>query len=700
MRKTREINIKPSCMSEIHAFPADQATQLWEKINYLVADPLPDGKLKKKIRGQRDLYRLRVGDHRVFYTFGDTWVRLLGIRRRDERTYEDNVRGMMPDRPTAPTATAEDDLDDLLEQEPRPREFRFDPKPLVTPLPRPLTPDWLKALGISASWFPVLVPCRSEEELLAVALPSAVLERVLDNLFPRPIEEVAHQPDLVVQDTEDLVRYKEGDLLTFLLKLDEDQRELTRWALQGPTMVKGGAGTGKSTVALYRVKALLEHPGASGQERLLFATYTRALIAASRQLLGQLLSAEQMGRVRVATCDEIAREIVAGVPGRRLGPVASGEELLEVLRSVRASASPSGPSAFDRRLRSAALARLTDRYLLDEFEWIVDGRGLSSQEEYREAPRPGRGHVLRGGVRDAVWEVYQAFVREIGRRGRERFAALRLEALQRLQSGEHADRFDFVVVDEAQDLSPVTLGLMAELSQSAAGLFFAADNKQSLYSRNYTWSAAHPRLQFTGRTAVLKRNYRSTAEIDRAAFAVLTPEEGEALETSASVHTGPMPVLLRGAQAADEGEWAGRFVRQMCRHLRMKISASAVLVPTEAAGRRLAEQLSGAGVAARFFPGRELDLEADVVKVLTLHSAKGLEFPIVVVCGFDPGTYPVAEEFDDPAVYQERLRHERRLLYVGMSRAMRGLMVAVQADCRHEALLGLPPEHWHVEEVS
>jgi superfamily I DNA/RNA helicase/mRNA-degrading endonuclease RelE of RelBE toxin-antitoxin system len=700
VKKTREINIKPSCMSEIHGFPADQSAQLWEKINYLVADPLPDGKLKKKIRGQRDLYRLRVGDYRIFYTFGDTWVRLLGVRRRDERTYEDRVQGIAADRPAAPPDPAEDDLDELVAAETAPRTFRFDPRPQATPLPRPITPEWLQELKVPASHYPVLVPCRTEEELLAVNLPGPVLERVLDNLFPRPIEEVAGQPDLVVQDTADLIRYKEGDLITFLLKLDEDQRRLTDWALKGPTMVKGGAGTGKSTVALYRVKALLERPGATGRERLLFTTYTRALITASRQLLAQLLTPGQVERARIAGCDEIARELVAAAPGRKLGAVATGDGLTQLLRSVRAGFSPTGPSAFDRRARAASLARLSDGYLLDEFEWVIEGRGLGSLEEYKEAPRPGRGHVFRAGLREAVWELYQAFAREARRRGQERFPALRAEALAVARSDAFKGSYDFVVVDEAQDLTPTALALMAELARSAEGLFFASDSKQSLYSRNYAWSMAHPRLQFTGRTAVLKRNYRSTAEIDRAAFDVLAPEDGEVLEPSASIHTGPMPVLLRGVTPDGEGEWAARFIRQMCRHLRMRISTAAVLVPTQAAGERLAAQLTAAGVPARLFAGRDLDLQAEVVKVLTLHSAKGLEFPVVVAGGFGPGTYPVATDFDDHAVYQERMRHERRLLYVGMSRAMRGLMVITCSGCEHEALVGLKAENWHVEEAS
>ncbi len=205
---------------------------------------------------------------------------------------------------------------------------------------------------------------------------------------------------------------------------------------------------------------------------------------------------------------------------------------------------------------------------------------------------------------------------------------------------KQAVRYDYVVVDEAQDLSPVSLALLAEACKTAEGLFFAADNKQSLYSRNYTWGSAHPRLQFRGRTALLSRNYRSTREIDRAAFSVLQAGEGDELVASNSVHEGPLPVLVRGIAADHQAEWIARFIRQMARHLHLKASAAAVLVPVAAAGETLASELQAQGIAARYFPGRELDLKADVVRVLTLHSAKGLEFPIVIVAGLESGTWP------------------------------------------------------------
>ena len=292
-----------------------------------------------------------------------------------------------------------------------------------------------------------------------------------------------------------------------------------------------------------------------------------------------------------------------------------------------------------------------------------------------------------------MWELYEVF----SKRASERYSALRREALKLLAKDAQAVRYDYVVVDEAQDLSPVSLALMAEVCKTAEGLFFAADNKQSLYSRNYTWSSAHPRLQFRGRTALLSRNYRSTREIDRAAFSVLVAEEDDGLVASNSVHEGPLPVLVRDIAADKQAEWIARFVRQMARHLHLKVSAAAVLVPGAAAGETMAKELMAQGVEARYFAGRDLDLKADVVRVLTLHAAKGLEFPVVVVAGLESGTWPVPEDFEEPDLFAERARHERRVLYVGLTRAMRGLMLLVPQGCRHPAVVDLDLNQWHVE---
>jgi superfamily I DNA/RNA helicase/mRNA-degrading endonuclease RelE of RelBE toxin-antitoxin system len=685
-------------MSEIHAFPSDQTAPLWEKINYLCEDPLPDGKTKKKIKGQKDLYRIRVGDYRVFYTFGDTWVRLLGIRRRDERTYGDKSTSIHPDLPEIPEEMDEENLDDLLKGVERPSEFYLDQEIQTTPLPVPITEGWLKALNIPLAYFPLLLSCASEEALLGVDVPGSILERIIDNLLPKSIEAVQAQPDFSIQETNDLVRFKEGELIAFLLRLDEDQHRLTEWALQGPTMVKGGAGTGKSTVALYRAKALLERSENTGKEKLLFTTYTRALISASEQLLEQLLAPEQFARVRVATCDEIALEIVTSQ--RRIGRLEVGGGANQVLKEVRSQFTPTGGSGFERRIREQVIEGLSDRYLLEEFEWIIDGRGIRSIEGYLDAHRPGRGHAFKAGIRKAVWELFQAYNDAIKARGLERFSAIRNEALVIAQEGKWQDHYDYVLVDEVQDLTPSSLCLMAEIAKSEEGLFFSSDSKQSLYSRSYSWSAVHPRLKFKGRTAILKRNYRSTAEIDRAAFDILRPEEDEELVPSTSLHTGPMPVLLKGTSSEEEGEWCGRFIRQMSRFLRMQLHATAVLVPSQKVGIRIAKDISQAGVPAQFFKGRELNLQSEQVKVITLHSAKGLEFPTIVVCGFEAGSYPVSGNFSNADVYQERMQHERRLLYVGMTRAMRGLMVVVPNDCEHEPLVGLNEDNWHVEDAS
>src|SRR5207248_3224948 len=113
-------------------------------------------------------------------------------------------------------------------------------------------------------------------------------------------------------------RFKEGELVGFLLRLDPEQQKFVSWSLDaaGPTLVKGGPGTGKSTVALYRAQAQLDALAKAGSNnpKLLFTTYTNALVSFSKQLLSTLLS-DRADQVDVKTADAIATSIVNAKDG-------------------------------------------------------------------------------------------------------------------------------------------------------------------------------------------------------------------------------------------------------------------------------------------------------------------------------------------------------------------------------------------------
>ena len=84
----------------------------------------------------------------------------------------------------------------------------------------------------------------------------------------------------------------------------------------------------------------------------------------------------------------------------------------------------------------------------------------------------------------------------------------------------------------------------------------------------------------------------------------------------------------------------------------------------------------------------QLDANADAVAMMTLHNAKGLEFPVVFVTGLEDGLFPLARAYDDPKQVEE----ERRLFYVGITRAEKKLYLTY-ADHRRrngELLPGRP----------
>jgi DNA helicase-2/ATP-dependent DNA helicase PcrA len=78
-----------------------------------------------------------------------------------------------------------------------------------------------------------------------------------------------------------------------------------------------------------------------------------------------------------------------------------------------------------------------------------------------------------------------------------------------------------------------------------------------------------------------------------------------------------------------------------------------------------------------------LDPTVDAVTLMTVHNAKGLEFPVVFISGLEDGLFPLARAHDDPALMEE----ERRLLYVGITRAERKLYLSYAASRRRNGEL-------------
>jgi superfamily I DNA/RNA helicase len=350
----------------------------------------------------------------------------------------------------------------------------------------------------------------------------------------------------------------------------------------------------------------------------------------------------------------------------------------------------------DKLLVSTALQHLRDGYLLKEFEWVIEGQNCRTLDAYLDAQRAGRAIPFNASLRSAVWKVYEVYRDHLQAQGLFTWGQVRQFALDRVTAGEFARRWDYVIVDEAQDLPPAALALCVELCRDPTGLFLTADANQSLYNRGFRWRSVHDQLQVAGRTRILRRNYRSTRQIAEAAGDLLAGMDGADAEAAGQefVHGGPLPVTYAARGGEDQARWLADQICAATRHLRLPVNAAAVLVPSNSLGRALAGQLEEHDLPAKFMSSKEVRLEERCVKVMTLHAAKGLEFPIVGIAHVEAGRMPGETNATDPEDIREHMENQRRVLYVGCTRAMRHLFLTYDRSIPSPFLAMLSDERW------
>lgn len=684
--------MKPSFQTEWLALPPKETHQVLEKIALLTQDPTPDAKVKKQLPHLHGkLHRIRSGDYRIFYTFEQPYISLLALRRRDDDTYDEDfdvefLGGFNPQYDGG-TRVAQPDWHRILAPH----------TPEKRPLPEPISKELLMNLFVPGEYHTRLLPIQTEEDLLdCFGVPDEILLKIDEVMFERPLTQVIQQPDYLVQEVEDLQRFKEGKLLGFLLKLSPEQEKVARWSMNatGPTQITGGPGTGKSTVALYRVQSLIQNLHKMGQPTplILFTTYTNALVKSSEQLLQQLLG-DDMQYVVLQTADKIVWDILARSEQVRKNVFAQDSTLAGVLKM-----SMKRIQSTDTKKQMKVLERLDDDYLLEEICQVILARRITSQQDYLAADRRGRKSRLSNAQREAVWQVYEMFVRLLVKIRKETWQQGRLRAESIFASDHDFKPYDAVVVDEAQDLDPSVLRILVKMCKAPNRFFITADPNQSIYRSGFTWSDVHESLKFQGRrTTALKTNYRTTRQISDAALSYLAngAVEDES-KNSTHLYHGPMPLVRKVCSEDEEVQLLSRFLQETAHECRLSLGSCAVLCPTQAVSIFMVKELDRLGVRAAFMTGQSLDLKFSGVKVMTIHSSKGLEFPIVAMAGFINTRYAKVLENARDEGREEILERYRRTLFVGMTRAMRALLVLVPVQTNSPLLQGFDETYWNL----
>jgi superfamily I DNA/RNA helicase len=240
-------------------------------------------------------------------------------------------------------------------------------------------------------------------------------------------------------------------------------------------------------------------------------------------------------------------------------------------------------------------------------------------------------------------------------------------------------QYGAVLIDEAHDFEPEWLKLVAQMvDPETNSLLVLYDDAQSINRprSRLQFSFSEVGIQARGRTTVLKLNYRNTAEVMGVAcdFAreFLSAEEADddgiplIVPETAGRH-GSVPQLRQLADERSEIELISTQAREF-NGRGVPWRDMAVLFRMNSQGERIANALAKAGIPVRLFgPGgerRRFPFSEDTVKLLTYHSSKGLEFPVV----FMPFLESMPHMRDDVA-------GEARLLYVAMTRAMEHLVL-------------------------
>lgn len=540
------------------------------------------------------------------------------------------------------------------------------------------TEEKLSAFGVPDEWLQE-VKKANEDSLLLLAdhLPREAAEALLELAtggqpkVPTPAapgSDPFSHPDAarrfrILKNVDELERAFQFPWDKWAIFLHPEQQTLVEREFNGPARVSGSAGTGKTIVALHRAVNLAR---ANSDARVLLTTFSEILASSLRTKLKRLVINEpRIGeRLEVHSLDSIGYRLYSAHCGEP--KVATGEVISKFLKESS---------------ESVAGHKFSLQFLRTEWDHVVEAWQLNTWESYRDIKRLGRKTRLTEQQRSLLWQVFEGV--------RHRLLAAQLITpsaifgrLAEVASKSKNRLFDFVVVDEAQDVGIAHLRFLAALAGGRAnGLFFAGDLGQRIFQQPFSWKALG--VDVRGRSRTLNVNYRTSHQIRMHADRLLGPEVADAdgnVESrggTVSVFNGPVPIVRNLADFEEEIDTVSKWLIARSQEGLLPHEIG-VFVRSDAQIDRARKSVENAGL-----PFRILDDKVEAVTgqtaICTMHLAKGLEFRAVAIMACDDEVIPLQERIEtvtDDSDLQDVYDTERHLLYVACTRARDHLLVS------------------------
>ena len=509
------------------------------------------------------------------------------------------------------------------------------------------------------------LPVEAAEAMLEIATGTtpeiATVAKASDDPFAHPDAERRFR---VMGDLEELsiaLEYPWDKWTTFL---HPAQRKLVERSYHGPARVSGTAGTGKTIVALHRAVWLSRN---NPTARVLLTTFSEPLANALRANLNLLINGEPRlaERIEVKALESVAEKLYTNHFGKPT--VTTKEEITQMLTHSAA--------------QSAAGSEFSRAFLYGEWNDVIDARQITHWDEYKDAPRIGRKTRIAEAKRNVLWGIFSSVVDSLATE--EKITA---KGIYHRLSEHYSDKsngpYDYVIVDEAQDIGITQLQWLATMGTNQADtMFFTGDLGQRIFQQAFSWKACG--VDIRGRSRSLKINYRTSHQIRSKADKLLDPNvsdvDGNCEERpgTISVFNGPKPFIEVFDSERAEIDAVGQWLK--------KTVASGIVphevglfVRSEGEINRASSAVDAAGLQ-----GTVLDKDVKTVNgkvsIGTMHLAKGLEFRAVVVMACDDEVIPLqsrVETVTDQNDLDDVLNTERHLLYVACTRARDQLMLS------------------------